>query len=320
MKTDIILCGVGGQGILSIATIIALGITGMMVQSSSIAETSFLAFHIPTWAMGIIVAILAGIVFLGGLKRIAAVSEKLVPIMAIFFFLGCFIVLIIRLPYLPTTIGMIFKYAFFPNAILGGSMGAALKIAISQGVKRGLFSNEAGMGSTPHAHALAKVKSPHDQGVVAMIAVFVDTFFVLTLTALVVISTLYAGNGILAQGAVDGVRATTMAQMAFATVFGQNMSDVFIALCLLFFSFSSILGWNLFARINFEYLFGHKSTHIFTAISMIFIFLGACFKNEYAWELADLCNQLMVIPNVMALFLLSGVVVKWSARDQQSGQ
>ena len=183
-------------GFFAVAITLALGFMGSMVQSNSISEACSNAFGIPGWVIGIIVAALASFIFIGGLKRLASVTEKIVPLMAVIYIVGGIILLICRIKYVPETFGMIFKYAFTPNAIIGGSIGYAIKTAISQGVKRGLFSNEAGMGSTPHAHALANVKEPHDQGVVAMVGVFIDTFIVLTLTALVVISTLYAGNGV----------------------------------------------------------------------------------------------------------------------------
>ena len=179
---------------------------------------------------------------------------------------------------------MIFKYAFMPEAIIGGGVGYALKTAISQGAKRGLFSNEAGMGSTPHAHALANVKEPHDQGVVAMIGVFIDTFVVLTFTALIVISTLYAGNGVLAQGAdaaaAAGITSTNMAQLAFGSVFGEGFGNIFVAVCLLFFAFSTIIGWNLFGRINIVYLFGKKANLIYSILAIAFIFLGSILSNK----------------------------------------
>ena len=179
-------------GFFAVALILALGFMGCMVQSNSIGETCAAAFGVPSWAVGIAVAVLAAVVFLGGIQRIAGVTEKLVPVMAALYLLGGLVVLVCRVRYLPEAVGMIFRYAFVPNAIIGGSLGYALKMAVSQGVKRGLFSNEAGMGSTPHAHAMAKVKHPHEQGVVAMTGVFIDTFVVLTMTALVVISTLFA--------------------------------------------------------------------------------------------------------------------------------
>jgi len=195
-----------------------------------------------------------------------------------------------------------------PDAIIGGGIGYALKTAISQGAKRGLFSNEAGMGSTPHAHALANVKNPHEQGTVAMIGVFIDTFVVLTMTALVVISTLYAGNGPLAHGAVDGISKTNMAQLAFSSVFGETLGNAFVAICLLFFAFSTIVGWNLFGRINVNYLFGKKANLPYSIIALVFIFLGSCLSNDLVWELTDMFNQLMVLPNVIALMALSGLV------------
>ena len=292
----------------AIAIILALGFTGCMVQSNSIGEACQNAFHIPSWVMGLIVCAIAAFIFIGGVQRIASVTEKIVPVMACLYLLGGFIVLIARIRYVPETFGMIFKYAFMPDAIIGGGIGYALKTAISQGAKRGLFSNEAGMGSTPHAHALANVKNPHEQGTVAMIGVFIDTFVVLTMTALVVISTLYAGNGPLAHGAVDGISKTNMAQLAFSSVFGETLGNAFVAICLLFFAFSTIVGWNLFGRINVNYLFGKKANLPYSIIALVFIFLGSCLSNDLVWELTDMFNQLMVLPNVIALMALSGLV------------
>ena len=294
----------------AIAIILALGFMGSMVQSNSIGATFSEAFGVPSWAVGIVVALVAGFIFVGGANRIASVTEKLVPIMACLYLVGGLAVLVIKIKYVPEAFAMIFKYAFTPNAIIGGSIGAALKTAISQGAKRGLFSNEAGMGSTPHAHALAKVEKPHDQGVIAMAGVFIDTFVVLTMTALVVISTLYAGNGILASGAAEGVSKANMAQLAFGEAFGSKAGSIFIAICLLFFAFSTIISWNLFGKVNVVYLFGKKSEKIYALIAVIFTFLGSCLSNDLVWELTDMFNQLMVLPNVLALAVLSGIVVK----------
>ncbi len=295
-------------GFFAVAAVLALGFMGSLVQSNSMAESCNTAFGIPTWIIGIIVAAIAAFIFIGGVKRIASFTEKIVPVMAVLYLLGGLILLICRIRYIPEAIGMIFKYAFVPNAIIGGGVGYALKTAISQGVKRGLFSNEAGMGSTPHAHALADVKDPHDQGVVAMIGVFIDTFVVLTMTALIVISTLYAGNGVLASGVAEGISKTNMAQLAFASIFGDAIGNSFVAICLLFFAFSTIIGWNLFGRINMNYLFGKKSNLIYSIIAIVFIFLGSVLSNDLVWELTDTFNQLMVIPNVIALFALSKLV------------
>lgn len=301
-------------GFFAVAIILALGFMGSMVQSNSIGETCSNALGIPSWVIGAAVTLVAALIFLGGIQRIAAVTEKLVPVMALLFLLGGFVVLLVRIRYLPETFAMIFRYAFVPNAIIGGSIGYAIKTAISQGVKRGLFSNEAGMGSTPHAHAMANVEKPHDQGVVAMIGLFIDTFVVLTMTALVVISTLYAGDGVLAAGAAEGVSKTNMAQLAFSSVLGDGFGALFVALCLLFFAFSTILSWNYFGKINVEYLFGKKAVPVYSVIALVFLFLGSVLSNDLVWELADLFNQLMVIPNVLALVALSATVVKAAGR------
>ncbi len=297
-------------GFFAVATILALGFMGCMVQSNSIGETWSNVLGIPAWCIGIVITALAALIFLGGIRRIASVTEKLVPVMAVLYIIGGIVVIVMRIQYIPETIGMIFKYAFMPNAIIGGGIGYALKTAISQGVKRGLFSNEAGMGSTPHAHAMANVEKPHDQGVVAMIGLFIDTFVVLTMTALVVISTLYAGDGILAGGAAEGVNKANMAQLAFGSCFGSGFGSVFVAVCLMFFAFSTVLSWNFFGKVNFEYLFGKKAVPVYSVIAVAFIFLGSCLSNDLVWELTDLFNQLMVLPNVIALIALSSIVVK----------
>ena len=301
-------------GFFAVAIILALGFMGSMVQSNSIGEACQNAFHIPSWVMGLIVSAIAAFIFIGGVQRIASVTEKIVPVMACLYLVGGLIVLFARIRYVPETFGMIFKYAFFPNAILGGGLGYALKTAISQGVKRGLFSNEAGMGSTPHAHAMAKVKTPHEQGVVAMIGVFIDTFLVLTMTALVVISTLYAGNGPLAGGAAEGIDQSNMAQLAFSSVFGEGLGSIFVAVCLLFFAFSTILSWNFFGKLNVAYLFGKRATAVYSVLGVVFIFLGSCLSNDLVWSLSDLFNQLMVLPNALALLALSSLVVKAARR------
>ena len=294
----------------AIASILALGFMGSMVQSNSIGSTFSEAFGVPSWAVGIVVALVAGFIFIGGADRIAAVTEKMVPVMALLYIAGGLAVLVINIKNVPDAFVMIFKYAFTPNALLGGSIGAALKKAISQGAKRGLFSNEAGMGSTPHAHALAKVEKPHDQGVVAMAGVFIDTFVVLTMTALVVISTLYTEGGVLASGAAEGITKANMAQLAFGSAFGSKTGNIFVAVCLFFFAFSTIIGWNLFGKVNVVYLFGKKSEKIYAAVAVIFTFLGSCLSNDLVWELTDMFNQLMVLPNALALLALSGVVGK----------
>lgn len=313
----------------AVAIIIALGFIGSMVQSNSIASAVNQSVQIPSWIIGLIIAGLAALIFIGGVSRLASVTEKLVPIMATVYLLGGVVIICCRITVLPEAFWLIIKYAFTPNAIIGGSIGYALKTAISMGAKRGLFSNEAGMGSTPHAHAQANVKTAHEQGTVAMIGVFLDTFVVLTMTALIVITTLYVGNGeisrISAQAVANGqdvqtalknagFSGNTMVKTGIASLFsnaslGNQIAAVFVAVCLLFFAFSTIISWNLFGKINFVYLFGKKSSIIYSIISIAFIFLGSLLQNDLVWECSDLFNYLMVLPNALALLFLYKTVL-----------
>jgi AGCS family alanine or glycine:cation symporter len=300
----------------SIAAILALGFMGSMVQSNSIAESMNTAFGVPGWIVGLVIAVISAFIFIGGIQRIASVTEKLVPFMACLFLLGGIAVLVVNIKYIPETFAMIFKYAFKPNAIIGGGIGYALKTAISQGAKRGLFSNEAGMGSTPHAHAQANVEKPHDQGVAAMVGVFIDTFVVLTMTALVVISTLYARGGDIWQN----VSKTNAMQTAVTTAFPAlgNFGNIFVAICLLFFAYSTIIGWNFFGKINVQWLFKNKkwATVIYSVIAIGFVFLGTLASNDLVWELTDFFNYLMVLPNAIALIALAKIV-KISATNKK---
>lgn len=306
----------------SIAITLALGFMGSMVQSNSIAESCNSAFGIPGWVVGAILAVVCAVIFIGGIQRIASVAEKIVPVMAILFLLGGFLVLVCNLGGLVEAIKMIFVYAFTPNALIGGGIGYAIKTAISQGAKRGLFSNEAGMGSTPHAHAMANVEKPHDQGCVAMVGVFIDTFVVLTITALVVITMLYTGNGPLAGAdgnnyaqllADSGITKATAMQFACSHGFPgvlSNLGSGFVAICLLFFAFTTIISWNFFGKINVMYLFKNNkvASIVYSVIAVAFIFLGSLLSNDLVWELTDFFNYLMVIPNVLALIALTKIV------------
>ena len=327
-------------GFFAVAITLALGFMGSMVQSNSISESICNAVDVDYtkwgWIVGIVLVLVTAVIFLGGIKRIASVAEKIVPIMAVVFLLGGLLVLGVRYKYIPETLGMIFKYAFSPNALIGGTIGYAIKTAISQGAKRGLFSNEAGMGSTPHAHAQANVEKPHDQGVVAMIGVFIDTFIVLTITALVVISCLYAGDGKLAGLSGDSyalatnpdlgiVIKTNAMQMAVGSAFGEIFGDIgtqiggiFVAVCLLFFAFTTIISWNFFGKINVQYLFKNNKTAVtvYSVLSIAFIFVGTLLKNDIVWEFTDFFNYLMVIPNALALFALWKIVSK-SAKESK---
>ena len=314
-------------GFFAIAIILALGFFGCMVQSNSIGSTMETAFGIPSWIAGIALVVIAGFIFLGGMDRLASVTEKLVPVMATFYLLGGLIIFFANITKVPEAFGMIFRYAFEPQAIIGGAFGVAIKKAISQGAKRGLFSNEAGMGSTPHAHAQANVKDPHEQGTVAMIGVFIDTFVVLTITALTAVITLYTKGGILADGTIpEAINKTNLAQTAFGTLLGEAGGNIFIAIALFFFAFSTVLGWNMFGKINVAYLFGKNAksekiaTTVYNVISLAFIFLGTLASNDLVWELSDMFNQLMVLPNVIGLIACGGLVVSLTHFNKKKDQ
>lgn len=290
-------------GIFAVSVIIALGFIGNMVQANSISSAFANVFeardmHVAPIIIGIVVAVVAGLVFAGGVSRLSKVTEFLVPFMAIIYIVGTLIVIGINYKNIPDAFYQIFVGAFNPKAIVGGAMGIGIREAIRYGVARGLFSNEAGMGSTPHAHALAEVKNPHKQGTVAMVSVFIDTFVILNLTVFTLLTT-----GVIGQEG-DGIKLT---QNAFVQTLGQN-GDIFIAVCLLFFAFSTILGWHFFGSVNFKYLFGKKKVLIYSAFVVLFIILGSTMKVDLVWELADLFNGIMVLPNLLALIALNKVV------------
>lgn len=284
----------------SVFLILALGFMGNMVQSNSISSAFATAFGANKWVVGALLALVCGFVFIGGVRRIASLTEKIVPFMALVYIAGCVVVLAINARALPGAFGQIFVGAFAPGAIAGGAVGVAVQKAIRYGVARGLFSNEAGMGSTPHAHALAKVEHPCDQGLMAMMGVFIDTFVVLTLTALVIISSGLAGGGL------DGINLT---QAAFSSVLG-GAGEIFIAVCLLFFAFSTIVGWYFFGEQNIRYLFGQKGVKVYATLVLVFVFLGSLLKVQLVWSMADMFNGLMVIPNCIGLLAMSGMVAK----------
>lgn len=286
--------------IFAVLIIFALGFMGNAVQSNSIAASWNTAFGIPKIAMGIFVAVVSLFVFTGGMKRIAKVTELIVPIMAAFYIVGSLIVIFANITAIPAAFHDIIVGAFKPAAVAGGAMGATLKLAVQKGVARGLFSNEAGMGSTPHAHAVAKVKHPVEQGFVAMIGVFIDTFVILNLTALVIITT---------GSRTTGLTGAQLSQYAFSTLYGK-FGEIFIAICMLFFAFSTIIGWYFFGEANIRYLFGAKAVKIYSIIVCICVALGSLQEVELVWNMADCFNSMMVIPNAIALVALSGLVKK----------
>ena len=284
----------------SIAIILALGFIGNMVQSNSIAVAFTSAFDIAPLYTGLAIAGLAAFIFFGGLGRIASTTEKLVPIMAVIYILGSIVIICMNAGQIIPAFKMIFVGAFDPSAATGGIIGAGVKEAMRYGVARGLFSNEAGMGSTPHAHAVAKVQYPAQQGMVALCGLFIDTFIVLNMTALVIFTT----------GVLDGkTTGIELAQKAFTAGFGA-LGNPFVAICLLFFAFSTIVGWYFFAEQNAKFLFGTKVLPFFRILVMCFLCLGAMLKVDLVWELADMFNGLMVIPNLLALVGLSKLVAK----------
>lgn len=287
-------------GFFSISIIIALGFIGNMVQANSIGSAFQKAFNISPYIIGIILAVLTALIFIGGMSRIASFAEKIVPVMAIFYIIGSLFIILINYECIIPAFKAIFIGAFTPAAVGGGVLGVTVKEAIRYGVSRGLFSNEAGMGSTPHAHAVAKVKHPCDQGLVAMMGVFIDTFIILTLTALVILTT-----GAL-KGGTTGIELT---QQAFTNGMGC-FGEKFIAISLFFFAFSTIIGWYFFGEANIKYLFGKKSIIIYRILVMMFVFLGCGLKVDLVWQLADLFNGIMVFPNLIALIGLSAIVKK----------
>ncbi len=284
----------------SIAIIIALGFIGNMVQANSIAYAFDFAFGFKPWVVGLIIALIAAFIFIGGIRRIASTTEKIVPIMALLYLVGGFFVLFSYIDQIIPAFKMIFIGAFDPSAATGGVIGASIKEAIRYGVARGLFSNEAGMGSTPHAHAVAKVDHPAKQGLVAIMGVFFDTFVVLNMTAFVILCT-----GVL-DGKTTGIALT---QHAFQIGLG-SIGYGFVAICLFFFAFSTIIGWYFFAEQNVKYLFGLKAILPYQCIVVIFVFLGSLLHVDLVWELADLFNGLMVIPNLIALIGLGKIASK----------
>ena len=291
--------------IFAILIVLALGFTGNMVQSNSIGAAFsevFSARNIesPPIVFGLILAAVIGFIFLGGVNRLASVVEKIVPIMAGIYIVGSLVLILMNITALPGAIKMIFVGAFNPEAVVGAGAGIAVREAIRFGVARGLFSNEAGMGSTPHAHARAKVENPHKQGLAAMISVFIDTFIILNLTVFSILTT----------GVLDsGKEGTALTQAAFTKGFG-NFGDIFVAVCLLFFAFSTILGWHFFGEVNVKYLFGEKAAKFYSILVIGFVIVGSTLKVQLVWSLSDFFNGLMVIPNAIALWALSGVVVK----------
>ncbi|MBR3288138.1 MAG: sodium:alanine symporter family protein [Lachnospiraceae bacterium] len=279
---------VGEGGLGAPVTLPVLGVTVPMIQP----------------IIGLILALIAFLIFAGGISSIASFTEKVVPAMACIFIVGSLFVIITHIGWVPHIFERIFVGAFNPQAVFGGAVGVMIKDAVSKGVARGLFSNEAGMGSTPHAHAVAKVDHPTHQGYVAMMGVFIDTFIILNLTAFIVI-----GSGMYDPFNNEGVQLTgaALAQAGFRQGFGV-FGNIFIAFCLTFFAFSTVIGWYFFGEANFKYLTKAKGVKIYAIIVCICVFLGSLAEVDWIWNLQDNLNGLMVIPNLIGILALTKVV------------
>ncbi|MBE5843627.1 MAG: alanine:cation symporter family protein [Butyrivibrio sp.] len=280
---------------------------GNMSQINSIAVNMNSAFHIPFFVTGLILMVLAGLVIVGGLKRIAAVTEKLVPFMAVIYLVGALIVLFVNIDQIGAVFASIIKGAFGFRAVGGGIVGSGVAMAVQWGMKRGVFSNEAGLGSSVMVHSSSNVREPVVQGMWGIFEVFADTIVVCTLTAFAVLS---SGLVDLETGKVLSENVSTaLVAEAFSTVFGKAGS-AFIAVAILFFAFSTVLGWSQYGSKGFEYLFGTKAIKGYQIVFVIFIVIGATMDLTLAWDLSDTFNGMMAIPNLIGVITLSGTVMK----------
>ncbi len=273
---------------------------GNTVQSNSVAEAMNASFGIEKWVTGIIMMILVGLVLIGGIKRIAQVVTKIVPLMAISYLLCGLVVLLFHFGDIPAAFALVIESAFQPVAAQGGFAGAAVALAIEKGIARGVFSNEAGLGSAPIAHAAAQTNSPVRQGMIAMLGTFIDTLIVCSITGLAIIVT----------GVWDsGLDSTPLTQAAFSSVLPRG--DILVSIAAAIFAFTTILGWSYYGERCAQFLFGEKSELPFRILWVIAVPLGAgLISLDVVWKIADTLNGLMAIPNLIALILLSSVVVK----------
>ena len=290
----------------SIFCVIASFGIGNMSQVNSIAVNMGSAFHIPALGTGIILMIIAGLVIVGGLKRIASVTEKLVPFMAVIYLIGAIAVLVVNFSQVGAVFSSIIKGAFGMKAVGGGIVGSGISYAVQWGMKRGVFSNEAGLGSSVMVHSSSNVREPVVQGMWGIFEVFADTIIVCSLTAFAVLS---SGLVDLNTGKVisDNVSTALVAE-AFSTVFGGS-GAAFIAIAILFFAFSTVLGWSQYGSKGFEYLFGTKAVKVYQVLFVVFILVGATMDLALAWDLSDTFNGMMAIPNLIGVLALSGTVM-----------
>ncbi len=280
---------------------------GNMSQINSISGNMKSAFGIPTYVTGIALLILAALVIVGGLKRIASVTEKLVPFMAILYVAGALVIFFMNIDQCGAIFSAIFRGAFGLRAVGGGIVGSGVKLALTWGMKRGVFSNEAGLGSSVMVHSSSNVKEPVRQGMWGIFEVFADTMIVCTLTAFVVLS---SGLVDLETGAVlSSSEGSALVGEAFATRFG-SAGPMFIAITILLFAFSTVLGWSHYGSKAWEYLFGTKSMIAYKIVFVLMIYVGATMNLGLAWDLSDTFNGLMAIPNLIGVLSLSPIVMK----------
>lgn len=280
---------------------------GNMSQINSIAGNMTAAFNTPAIATGIVLMILTAVVVLGGLKRVANVTEKLVPFMALFYIVGALIIVVRNIGVVPAALASVFKGAFHLRAAGGGAVGYGVAQAITWGFKRGAFSNEAGMGSAVMVNSCANVREPVQQGMWGVFEVFADTIVVCTLTALVVLTTgvIDLDTGML----VSEMASNVLVGQAFSMVYG-SLGPKFIAVSILLFAYSTVLGWSHYGTMAFEYIFGARAAAAYKVVFSAMIVVGATMKLTLAWDLSDTFNGLMMLPNLIAVLALSGTVAK----------
>lgn len=262
---------------------------------------------VTAWLIGLVLTVIAGLIIIGGLQRIAAVAERIVPFMAIFYVIGCLVALGMHIESVGAVFSSIFRFAFGVKAVAGGAAGVAISQVITQGCKRGVFSNEAGLGSSVMVHSSSNVKEPVRQGMWGIFEVFFDTFVVCTMTAVVVLSSGYIDleTGL----AVEGVNDATLVSQAFGNVFGYA-GEVFIAIAMLLFAFTTVLGWSQYGTKAVEYLFGGRGVKVYKVIFVVMISSGAVMTSSLAWDISDTFNGLMMIPNLIGVVSLMPLVAK----------
>ncbi|MCD8018048.1 MAG: alanine:cation symporter family protein [Clostridiales bacterium] len=285
---------------------------GNMTQVNSISGNMQSVFGVPTWLTGIVVLLLAGLVIVGGIKRIASVTEKIVPFMVVIYIIGAVIIFITNISHAGAVFSTIFRGAFALKAAGGGVIGYGIKLAIEQGMKRGVFSNEAGLGSSVMVHSNSNVVEPVQQGMWGIFEVFADTIIVCTLTAFAVLSSglvdLETGVTVASYNGLELTKANIVSTV-FSMHFGKIGSG-FVAIAIMLFAFSTVLGWSHYGTKACEFLLGEKSTIVYRVIFVIAIFGGAVMGDNLAWDLSDTFNGLMMIPNLIGVIVLSPQVMK----------